>query len=116
MNHINAPSIGQGSSCGSENLQAAQPPAWVQQVAQRNPHLTPEVARAEAQAEHMKALAEAQRERRGRKNSGLNRRRRRPNARRWNKASQRSRNLPTQTLSSRSLQRWTTPTSSRPIS
>lgn len=89
MNHINAPSIGQGSSGDSENLQAAQPPlqpqqapsqypsggnganaapapthvpAWVQHVAERAPHLTPEVARAEAQAEHMKALAEAQRE------------------------------------------------------
>ncbi|TEC51160.1 AAA family ATPase [Pseudomonas aeruginosa] len=82
-------SVGQANSGGSENLQGAQPPlqqaqhpsqypnggnlaisapapaqppAWLQQAAERNPHLTPDVAKAEAQAEHMKALAEVQRE------------------------------------------------------
>lgn len=82
-------SIGQAASGGSENLQGAQPPlqqaqhpsqypnggnlaisapapaqppAWLQQAAERNPHLTPEVAHAQAEAERVKGLADLARE------------------------------------------------------
>ncbi len=82
-------SVGQAVSDGSENLQAAlpplqhgqhagqggnggqhanvapapaQPPAWLQQAAERNPHLTPELAQEQAKAETAKALVEVQRE------------------------------------------------------
>ena len=40
----------------------AQPPAWLQQAAERNPHLTPEVAHAQAEAERVKGLADFARE------------------------------------------------------
>ncbi|HGE7345152.1 TPA: AAA family ATPase [Pseudomonas aeruginosa] len=82
-------SVGQANSGGSENLQGAQPPlqqaehpsqypnggnlaisapapaqppAWLQQAAERNPHLTPEVAHAQAEAERVKGLADFARE------------------------------------------------------
>lgn len=56
---------GQGGSTSSEPISApapAQPPAWLQQAAERNPHLTPEVAHAQAEAERVKGLADFARE------------------------------------------------------
>lgn len=41
---------------------AAALPAWLRQAAERNPHLTPEVARAQAEAERVKGLADFARE------------------------------------------------------
>lgn len=89
MNHINAPSMGQPSTVIQDETRAPQngtgatlypsqypsggnmpipapasaaAPDWVRQAADRNPHLTPEVAQEQAKAETAKALVEVQRE------------------------------------------------------
>lgn len=89
MNHINDPSKGHNRSSDLENPQAPQSPpqghhdadlrgnvgdleraepvlsvrpTWIDEAEKRNPHMTPEVARAQAHAEYMKALAETQRQ------------------------------------------------------
>ncbi len=88
MNHINAPSMGQPSTVLQDETRAPQngtgappypsqypsggtpnaapagaaAPAWLQQAAERNPHLPPEVAHAQAEAERVKGLADFARE------------------------------------------------------
>lgn len=53
---------GNGGDAANAAPAAAAGPAWLQQAAERNPHLTPEVAHAQAEAERVKGLAEFARE------------------------------------------------------
>lgn len=53
---------GNGDHAANVAPAPAQSPAWVQQVAERNPHITPEVAQEQAKAETAKTLLEFQRE------------------------------------------------------
>lgn len=51
------PSGGSTESAAPAGTAAPSAPDWVEQQRQRNPHLTPEVAHSEAEADRLKALA-----------------------------------------------------------